>query len=95
MDYEFRPGDLAVVSNKKGIAKEFRGLMCRSIIERYRGLTCRVVDAADFDGYVRIVFDEDPNGEPGRIYTASTEALIRLCCDESDSEVISEFLDEM
>jgi hypothetical protein len=83
MECEFMAGDFAMTKDSG------------SIIERYRGLTCRVVDAADFDGYMRIVFDEDPNGEPGRTYTASTEALIRLCGDESNCEAISEFLDEM
>lgn len=38
MDYEFRPGDLAVVSNKMGIAKEFRGLMCRIVSVKNYGI---------------------------------------------------------
>ena len=39
MEYEFRPGDLAVVSDKNGIAKEFRGLMCRIVsVKNYYGI---------------------------------------------------------
>lgn len=83
MECEFMVGDFAMTKDSE------------NIIEKYRGLTCRVVDAADFYGYMRIVFDEDPNGKPSRTYTVSTENLIRLCGDELDSEVISEFLDKM
>ena len=82
MECKFMAGDFAV-TNTDGVLK------------RYRGLTCQVVYVDDDGVFAHIVFDEDPNGDPGRTYTASTEALIRLCCDESDSEVISEFLDEM
>lgn len=82
MECEFIVGDFAMTKNIVGL------------IERYRGLTCRVVDV-DYDGYVRIVFDEDPNGEPGRTYLVSVRALIRCCCGESDCGAISEFLDEM
>lgn len=83
MECEFMAGDFAMTKNIVGLSK------------KYRGLTCRVVGASNFDGYVRIVFDEDPNGEPGKTYTANTEALIRLCGDESNCEAISEFLNDM
>lgn len=83
MECKFMVGDSAV-TNIDGV------------LERYRGLTCRIVDVVDDDGdFVRIVFDEDPNGDPGRVYTATADSLTRLCGDESDCEAISEFLNDM
>lgn len=82
MECEFMVGDLAITTYNK------------YIYERYRGLTCRVVEVDD-DWQVRIVFDEDPNGEPGRTYITDTEVLTHLCGDESDCETISEFLNDM
>ena len=82
MECKFMAGDFAV-TNIDGV------------IERYRGLTCQVVYVDDGGVFARIVFDEDPNGDPGRTYTASTYVLTRLCGKESDCEAISEFLNDM
>lgn len=83
MECEFSAGDLAVTKDVRGI------------LERYRGLTCRVVDdKTAVNGFVSIVFDEDPNGCPGRIYDASVRSLIHLG-GEPDCGAISEFLDEI
>lgn len=84
MKCEFMVGDFAITTHD------------RDLTEKYRGLTCHVVDVDDCcDGFVRIVFDEDPNGEPGRTYIAGTEVLTHLCGDEPDCETISEFLNDM
>lgn len=82
MKCEFMVGDFAMTRDVEGLTK------------RYRGLTCRVVEVDD-DWQVRIVFDEDPNGKPGRTYIANTEDLTHLCGDEPDCETISEFLNDM
>lgn len=82
MECKFMAGDFAV-TNIDGV------------IEKYRGLTCRVVYVDEYGDLVRIVFDEDPNGDPGRAYTASADVLTRLCGNESDCEAISEFLNDM
>lgn len=83
MKCEFMVGDSAITTYD------------RDLVEKYRGLTCRIVDVDCFDGFVGVVFDEDPNGKPGRLYAVSTETLIRRCGDEPNCEAISEFLDEM
>ena len=83
MECKFMVGDFAITTYD------------RPLDEKYRGLTCRVVDVDDYDGYVRIVFDEDPNGEYGRTYMVNTKILTRLCVDVSDHEAISEFLNDM
>ncbi len=67
----------------------------RDLIEKYRGLTCHIVDDDCYDGFVRIVFDEDPNGEPGRTYITDTKVLTHICGEEPDCETISEFLNDM
>lgn len=82
MECGFMVGDFAITSYN------------RDVLERYRGLTCRVVGVRN-DGYVDIVFDDDPNGGHGTIYSASTDVLTRLCGDEPDCETISEFLNDM
>lgn len=81
MECKFMVGDLAITTGA-------------DLIERYRGLTCRVVEIID-DDYVRIVFDEDPNGDDGRVYFSDIDDLTRLREDESDCEAISEFLNDM
>lgn len=76
----FMVGDFAITSD--------------DVLEKYRGLTCRVVGVRN-DEYVDIVFDDDPNGDRGKIYSARTDSLTRLCGNESDCEAISEFLNDM
>lgn len=82
MDYEFRPGDLAMVSDKNGIIKEFRGLMCR------------IVDVASSYGLAKVVFDVDPRGKLEGTYTASLNSLTPIL-PECAAECVSNFLDEM
>ena len=79
MKCEFMVGDSAITTYD------------RDLVEKYRGL----VDVDCFDGFVGVVFDKDPNGEPGRLYAVITETLIRRCDDEPNCEAISEFLDEI
>lgn len=82
MDYEFRPGDLAVVSNKIGIAKEFRGLMCR------------IVGVDNNFDLASIVFDVDPRSKLEGTYTASLGSLTPAM-PECAAEMVSDFLSEM
>lgn len=81
MDYEFKPGDLAVVANTKGIAKEFRGLMCRIVSVKIYGIA-------------EVAFDVDPHSKLPRTYTASLSSLTPTL-PEYAAECVSNFLDEM
>lgn len=67
MEYEFRPGDLAVMSNKNGIAKEFRGLMCR------------IVSVNNGYGLAKVAFDVDPRSKLEGMYTAELGSLTPRC----------------
>lgn len=82
MDYEFRPGDLAMVSNKNGIAKEFRGLMCR------------IVSVNNGYGLAKVAFDVDPRSKLEGMYTAELGSL-NPTMPEYAEECVSNFLDEM
>lgn len=82
MDYEFRPGDLAVVSDKKGILKQFRGLMCR------------IVNVDDTYGIAEVVFDVDPRGKLNGTYTATFNNLTPML-PEHTAEMVSDFLSGM
>lgn len=82
MDYEFRPGDLAMVSDKNGIVKEFRGLMCR------------IVGVDDTYGLAQVVFDVDPRGKLSGTYTATFSSLTPAFPEYAE-ERVSNFLDEM
>ena len=81
MDYEFRPGDLAMVSDKRGIAKEFRGLMCRIVSLRSYGLAV-------------VAFDVDPRSKLNGTYTAALGSLTPTV-PECSAECVSNFLDEL
>ena len=81
MDYEFRPGDLAMVSNKIGIAKEFRGLMCRIVSVKNYGLA-------------EVAFDVDPRSKLKGTYTAALGSLTPTM-PECAAEMVSDFLSEM
>ena len=81
MDYEFKPGDLAMVSDKNGIAKEFRGKMCR------------IVSVNNNHDLARVVFDVDPCGGLEGRYTASLRSLAPTL-PECAAECVSNFLDE-
>lgn len=81
MDYEFRPGDLAMMSDKKGIAKEFSGLMCRIVSIRSYGIAV-------------VAFDVDPRSKLKGVYTAELGSLTSTV-PECSAECVSNFLDEL
>lgn len=82
MDYEFRPGDLAMVSDKRGVLKQFRGLMCQ------------IISVDNTYGYAEVIFDVDPRSKLKGTYTAALRSLTPKM-PECASEMVSDFLSEM
>lgn len=71
-----------MVSDRNGIVKECRGLMCR------------IVDVANSYGLAKVVFDVDPRGKLEGTYTASLNSLTPTFPEYAE-ERVSNFLDEM
>lgn len=82
MDYEFRVGDRAVTRTDT------------NIIEKYAGLTCAIVAVSGDNDWLRIVFDDDPNGASGRIYSSTAESLIHIVPD-FQIDMVASFIDDM
>lgn len=82
MEYEFRVGDRAVTRTDT------------DIIEKYAGLTCTIVSVSGYNDWLRIVFDDDPNGVSGRIYSETAGSLIPIVPD-FQIDMVSSFIDDM
>ena len=65
------------------------------IVEKYAGLICTVVAEED-NGWLEVIFDDDPNGDCERSYCVGSGSLAHIAPDfQIDEEAIAAFIDEM